>query len=88
MNKHFHDARYYLQRAGEHAKLGVHEELEPVEERVRALAGGDDQPEPTGVERLREELADLEATAEDEARETLARARETLAEYRESRAAA
>ncbi|PSQ39186.1 hypothetical protein BRD13_03950 [Halobacteriales archaeon SW_5_70_135] len=31
MNKHFEDARYYLKRAGEHAKLGLREELEPVE---------------------------------------------------------
>ena len=35
MNKHFEDTQYYLKRAGETAKKGIAEELEPVEERVR-----------------------------------------------------
>jgi vacuolar-type H+-ATPase subunit H len=35
MNRHFEDTQYYLKRAGETAKKGIAEELEPIEERVR-----------------------------------------------------
>ncbi len=45
MNRHFSDARYYLTRAGEHAKKGVVETLEPVVAKGRELAGREDDPE-------------------------------------------
>lgn len=78
MNKHFEDTRYYLKRAGQTAKDGVSEELEPLRERFESLTGGDEEPEPTRVERLREELAELQERAEGEAKEALGKAREKL----------
>ncbi|MFB6149958.1 MAG: hypothetical protein ABEJ48_09865 [Halobacteriales archaeon] len=89
MNKHFEDTRYYLKRAGEEAKRGVKEELEPIEERVRELTGNeDDDPEPGRFDSVRADLEELEKKAEGEAREALAEARERLKEYRESRQSA
>ncbi|MEF8783631.1 MAG: hypothetical protein V5A54_11135 [Haloarculaceae archaeon] len=35
MNRHLEDTQYYLKRAGETAKKGIAEELEPIEESVR-----------------------------------------------------
>ena len=87
MNKHFEDARYYLKRAGEHAKLGLREELEPVEERLDELTGGETEPEPTRLESLREELADLERRAEGETKAAIADARERIVAYRGEREA-
>ncbi|ELY57674.1 DUF7553 family protein [Natronolimnohabitans innermongolicus] len=51
MNKHFDDARYYLKRAGEHAKLGLEETAAPYATRVRSLVGRN--PEPTRLELVR-----------------------------------
>jgi len=34
MNKQFEDTKYYVKRAGETAKKGISEELEPIQERV------------------------------------------------------
>jgi hypothetical protein len=57
MSKHFEDARYYLGRAAEHAKAGVKEELEPVEERVKGLVGIEEaEPEPSRLDRLHADL--------------------------------
>lgn len=84
MSKHFADARYYLGRAAEHAKAGVKEELEPVETRVKALVGADedDEPEPSRLDRLQADLKSLEERAEGEAREAVASARQRVTEYR------
>jgi len=83
MSKHFEDARYYLGRAAEHAKAGLREEIEPVEERVRALVGGeDDEPEPSRLDQLQAELKELEAKTEGEAREAIADASERIRRFR------
>ena len=84
MSKHFEDARYYLGRAAEHAKAGVKEELEPLEDRVKALVGADadEEPEPSRLDRIQADLKNLEERAEGEAREAVAAARERVAEYR------
>jgi len=82
MNKHFEDATYYLKRAGEHAKLGLKEELEPVEERVQELVGEEPDPEPSRVESVREELAELEERAEGQTKEAITDARERITAYR------
>jgi DNA-directed RNA polymerase subunit F len=84
MSKHFEDARYYLGRAAEHAKAGIEEELEPVRERVSALIGEDapDEPEPSRLERLQADVADLESRTEGEVRSALASARERIEAYR------
>jgi hypothetical protein len=86
MNKHFEDARYYLVRAGEHAKKGVAEELAPVERRVRRLTGREPDPEPSRLERVREDLEVIETRAEGEAREAVGKARQRLAAYRRTEA--
>ncbi|MFB6281234.1 MAG: hypothetical protein ABEH40_04360 [Haloferacaceae archaeon] len=83
MNKHFEDARYYIGRATEHAKEGIKEELEPVEERFRDLTGGEDEPEPGRLDRIQEELAELEERAEGEAKEAVGNARERIRRYRD-----
>lgn len=82
MNKHFEDARYYLKRAGETAKAGVAEELEPVRERFQKLTGGDEEPEPGRLEEIREELTELAEKAEGEAKEAIKDAREKIDSYR------
>ncbi|PSQ44086.1 hypothetical protein BRD17_04800 [Halobacteriales archaeon SW_7_68_16] len=87
MNKHFEDARYYLKRAGEHAKEGISEELEPVEERVRELTGREEEPEPGRLETVRADLKDLQDRAEGETKKAVKNARESLAEYRDTEAA-
>jgi archaellum component FlaC len=86
MNKHFEDTRYYVKRAGETAKKGIAEELEPIEERVKRLTGGKEEPEPSRLEEVRTDLKELQARAEGEAKEAIGDAREKLAEYREQRA--
>ena len=85
MNKHFEDTRYYLKRAGETAKRGVAEELEPLQERVSKLVGEEEEPEPTRTERVQAELQDIQEElhsvqerAEGEAREAIEQARERL----------
>lgn len=80
MNKHFEDTRYYLKRAGETAKKGISEEIEPLQERVQELRGEEEEPEPGRVEKLREDLKELGERAEGEAKEAIEKAREKLGE--------
>ncbi|PSP45254.1 hypothetical protein BRC69_06995 [Halobacteriales archaeon QH_6_66_25] len=82
MNKHFEDTRYYLKRAGETAKKGISEELEPVRERVDDLIGEEEEPEPGRVEQLREDLSDIQQRAEGEAKEAIGESRERLESIR------
>jgi len=85
MNKHFEDTRYYLKRAGETAKKGITEELEPVEERVRELAGKEEEPDPGRLEEIREDLEEIQNRAEGEAKEAISDARGKLQTLRESK---
>ena len=82
MNKHFEDTRYYLNRAVEHAKEGVREELSPLQDRLRELTGDDEEPEPSRLEKLQSDLEALEERAEGEAKQAIADARERLRRYR------
>lgn len=82
MNKHFEDMRYYLKRAGETAKRGIAEELEPIQDRVQALVGEDEEPEPSRIEQLRDDLSELGERAEGEAKEAIDEARAKLDSYR------
>jgi uncharacterized protein YjbJ (UPF0337 family) len=84
MSKHFEDARYYLGRAAEHAKAGVVEELEPLQDRVAKLVGDEpeEEPEPSRLEKLQADLKQLEERAEGEAREAVTSARERVEAYR------
>jgi len=82
MNKHFEDARYYLSRAGEHAKEGALEELEPLEERFRNITGREEEPEPSRLDKLQSDLKELEERAEGEAQTAIANARERIRRYR------
>jgi len=86
MNRHFEDTRYYLKRAGETAKKGIAEELEPIEKRVTELRGDEDEPEPGRLEAIRKDLEDLQERTEGEAREAIADARKKLASVTERRA--
>jgi hypothetical protein len=86
MNKHFEDTRYYVKRAGETAKKGISEELEPVEQRVKKLAGKEEEPEPGRLEELRADLKELQGRAEGEAKEAIGKAREKVETVRERRA--
>jgi len=63
MNKHFHDSLYYLRRAAEHAQLGVMEQTDEVSDRVRSLLGRERDPEPGRIDRVREDVTDLERRA-------------------------
>ncbi|MFB6169963.1 MAG: hypothetical protein ABEJ06_02345 [Haloarculaceae archaeon] len=83
MNKHFEDTRYYLKRAVETAKHGVEEELEPIEERFREMTGNDEEPEPSRLDQIREDLEGLQDRAEGEANEAIRNARERIKEYRQ-----
>jgi uncharacterized protein YjbJ (UPF0337 family) len=85
MNKHFEDTLYYLKRAGETAKKGVTEEVEPVEERVRELTGRESEPEPGRLEKLKQDLKSAQENAEGEAKSAIENARDTLGEYRSER---
>ena len=82
MNRHFKDALYYLRRAGEHAKTGLREELEPVEERVREFTGREKPPEPSRLDRVQAELRDIEKRAEGESKKAVRETRERLNRYR------
>lgn len=85
MNKHFEDTRYYLKRAGETAKLGVTEELEPIKERFDELTSeGESEPELSRLEEIRADLKDVQERAEGEAKEAVAEARDRIETYRES----
>lgn len=85
MNKHFEDTRYYLKRAGETAKRGISEELEPIEERVKKLTGKEEEPEPSRLEEVRDDLKELQGRAEGEAKEAIKNAREKLQSVRDER---
>jgi uncharacterized protein YjbJ (UPF0337 family) len=78
MNKHFEDTRYYLKRAGETAKKGISEELEPLQERVAELTGGEEEPEPGRLEEVKADLKELQGRAEGEAERAIGKARERL----------
>ncbi|WP_280535555.1 hypothetical protein [Halopenitus sp. POP-27] len=78
MSKHFHDARYYLGRAVDHAAAGVKEELEPVAERARELAGVEQEPEPSRVEAIRGDLVETGERAAETARGASASLREAV----------
>ncbi|MFD1633731.1 DUF7553 family protein [Haloplanus ruber] len=84
MNKHFEDTLYYIGRAGEHAKEGVLEELDPLEERFRELTGNETEPEPSRLEQLQDDLQELETRAEGEAKTAIEDARERIRQYRSS----
>lgn len=86
MNKHFEDTQYYLKRAGETAKRGVVEELEPVEERFKKLTGGEEEPAPGRLEEVREDLKEIQMKAEGEAKKAIADAREKIETYRKREA--
>ena len=86
MNKHFEDTKYYIKRAGETAKKGVAEELEPIQERIQKLREEEEEePEPTRIEKLRADLADVQERTEGEAREAIGEARERLGRIQEER---
>lgn len=85
MNKHFEDARYYLKRAAETAKRGVKEELEPLRQRIERVAGTEsEETDESRVEKLRDDLRELENRAEGEAKDAIYEARGKLKAYRES----
>lgn len=86
MNKHFEDTRYYLKRAGEEAKRGVVEELEPIEDRFKQLTGGEEEPEPGRLEEVRSDLKEVQTKAEGEAKEAIADARARIETYRKQEA--
>jgi len=81
MNRHFEDTLYYLKRAGETAKKGVTEEVEPVETKVRELTGREreSEPEPGRIEAVR-------WRAVTEAKRAVHGVRETVGKYRGRRA--
>lgn len=86
MNKHFEDTKYYIKRAAGTAKKGVAEELEPIQERIQSLREDEEEePEPTRIEKLRADLADVQDRAEGEAREAIGEARERLGRIQEER---
>jgi len=82
MNRHFSDARYYLARAGAHAKQGVVETLDPVVAKARELVGKDEEPEPGRVKRLRAKLDEATDRTENEAADFAADARRRVRRYR------
>ncbi|UWG48552.1 Uncharacterized protein HSRCO_2284 [Halanaeroarchaeum sp. HSR-CO] len=82
MNKHFEDSRYYLGRAVETAARGVREELDPVEERVRAMIGREKEPEAGRLQTVQADLLNLERRAEGEAREAIGTARRQISGFR------
>ena len=87
MNKHFEDAKYYLKRAGETAKAGVSEELEPVQTRVDDLIDREEEePKPGRFDEVREDLKELQERAEGETRDAIADARRRIDNYRSERA--
>lgn len=78
MNKHFHDAWYYLGRAIDHLRIGLTEELEPVEAAMRERFGweDDDEAEPqTRLDRFKTEVRRVDT-------EPVRKARERIGEYR------
>ena len=82
MNKHFEDTRYYLKRAGQEAKRGISEEVEPLKERFDSITGGEEEPEPSRLEKFQQDLEELQGRAEGEAKQALGDARERIGRYR------
>lgn len=82
MNKHFEDARYYLKQAGKKATKGIREELEPIEERFRDLTGREKEPEPGRLEKIRNDLEELQERAEGETKKAINDAIDRIDEYR------
>ena len=78
MNKHFEDAWYYLGRAFDHLRIGLEEELAPLESAMRERFGweGEDD-EQTRLDRFRSEIRKVEE------REPVRTARERIEGYRE-----
>jgi hypothetical protein len=81
MNKHFEDAWYYLGRAVDHLRIGLEEELAPLESAMRERFGWEVEDEQTRLDRFRSELGKVEE------REPVRRARERIDEYRGKRPA-
>jgi len=86
MNKHFEDARYYMNRAVDTAKEGVKEEMEPVREKFQQTVGTEEEPEPepSGLEKIQDQLEDIEGRAEGEARRAITSAKGRIKSYRDS----
>lgn len=82
MNRHFQDARYYLKRAGEHAKKGVAETLDPVAAKGRELAGAEEEPKQGRVAELRAKLRDAGEQVADDVRAVAGDARRRVRRYR------
>ena len=78
MNKHFEDTRYYLKRAGETAKKGISEELEPLQDRVAELTGEEEEPAAGRLDEVKADLKELQGRAEGEAEKAIGDARERL----------
>ncbi len=84
MNKHFEDARYYLNRAADTAKEGVKEELDDARERFRDVTGREGVPEPGRLEKLQNQLEEVEGRAEGETRRAVTSAKARIKSYRDS----
>lgn len=78
------DTRYYVLKAGKTATKGVATELEPLGERVRRVAGEDE--EGSRFEGLQSDLREFQDRAEGEAREVVTDVRERLQTLRTERA--
>ena len=77
MNKHFEDAWYYLRRAFDHLRIGLEEELAPLEAAMRERFGWEDEDdEQTRLDRFRSEIRKVEE------REPVRTARERIEGYR------
>ncbi|WP_136601727.1 DUF7553 family protein [Salinigranum halophilum] len=80
MNKHFRDAWYYLGRATDHLRIGLAEELAPVEAAARERFGWEetddesDEP-PTRLDRVKTEFRRVDT-------EPVRKARERIGQYR------
>ncbi|WP_318569015.1 DUF7553 family protein [Salinigranum marinum] len=85
MNKHFEDAWYYLGRAFHHLRIGLEEELAPLESAMRERFGWEEPEEgaeeQTRLDRFRTELRKVDTT------EPVQKARERIDEYRRKPAA-
>jgi hypothetical protein len=78
MNKHFEDAWYYLGRAVDHLRIGLEEELAPLEAALRERFGWEVETEQTRLDRFRDELRNVEGVGD---------VRERIDEYRGARSA-
>lgn len=87
MNKHFEDMQYYLKRAGKTAKAGIKSEIEQIETKVKELTSGEEEPDPSRFESIREDLRELSERAEGETREAIDKTREKISAYRSEKPA-